>query len=596
MTPLRGKRLGDLLLDSGLITSDQLEKAIRYQAEKRILLGQAIHDLGYAPEIEVLKVVARQFDVDPWDMTAHPPDPSVRDSIDGEICRRFGVIPLQRKEDRLWLGMRNPNDLEVLDLVQGKVKERVIPVLVSERLLKIQLVEAYGDTMEERVGMLVQQALDESVGHRAVYESQETAALTEEDTAPVVELVNQVLGDAIRSHASDIHFEPRQNQVDIRFRIDGRLVEVRQFPKSLHGMVCARIKIMAELDIVEHRLPQDGRFSAKIDNRTVDLRISVLPHYHGPRIVLRILDRAVALKKVSELGLSDHNVHAFTSLIRKPYGMILLTGPTGSGKTTTLYAALNSLKDVATNIMTCEDPVEYDIEGINQSQVNEKVGLNFASQLRAILRQDPDIVLVGEIRDKETADTAIRAALTGHLVLSTLHANDAPSAVPRLLDMGIDPFLLSSSLIGVISQRLLRRNCPHCATSRAILPHELALLQCYLGSTRVETLKEGTGCPRCKEGFRGRTGIHEVMVVTPEVGHAIADQRPVDALRSIAREYGYRTMQHDSLERVVGGETTLAEAQRLVFFDEFQRTSQEHFVARPSDQEPPAEAVNRPAA
>jgi type IV pilus assembly protein PilB len=388
---------------------------------------------------------------------------------------------------------------------------------------------------------------------------------------PVVGLVNQLISDAIRMKASDIHIEPRAGAAALRLRIDGELVRCGEIPAKLMPMVVTRIKVMAKLDIVEFRVPQDGRIRVNLDGRGIDLRVSVLPNHHGQRVVMRILDQATALKKLDQMGFHPNNLGIFRTLIQKPYGMILVTGPTGSGKTTTLYGALNELKRVGTNIMTCEDPVEYDLEGINQSQVNDKVGLTFAMQLRAILRQDPDIVLVGEIRDHETAQTAIRAAMTGHLVLSTLHCNDAPSAVPRLLDMGVDPFLLSTSLIGVMAQRLVRRLCPECRRQGVPTGQELTLMNHYLGEVGVPLVWRPGGCPKCANtGIVGRMAVHEVMPITTEVGKKIAACASMDELRDAAARFGYRTMQHDALDRVVNGTTSIEEAMRLIYFDTFE--------------------------
>jgi type IV pilus assembly protein PilB len=379
--------------------------------------------------------------------------------------------------------------------------------------------------------------------------------------------VNQILIDAIRMGSSDIHLEPRENRVDVRYRLDGELQRVKELPPDIMPMLATRLKIMAELDIVENRLPQDGHMGVVLDGREVDVRISVLPSAHGQRFVLRILDKCFSLKALPELGMNEHNLSMFRSLITKPYGMILVTGPTGSGKTTTLYAALREIMRSTNNIMTCEDPIEYEIDGINQSQVNEKVGLTFAAQLRAILRQDPDVILVGEIRDRETADTAIRAALTGHLVLSTLHCNDSPSAVPRLLDMAIDPFLLSTCLIGVTSQRLVRTLCPHCRQPDDN-PEEEVLLQSIFGDAKRPPIFKPKGCPICfQTGYRGRTGVHELLPVAPEVASAIASRMPMPYVRQVAAAHGYEPLQVDAMRRVLQGKTSIAEAKRQVFFE-----------------------------
>jgi type IV pilus assembly protein PilB len=421
--------------------------------------------------------------------------------------------------------------------------------------------ELYGaKAREAEFDTLIEDATEERAGKPR---STKTVQKMDFDSRPIVNLVNNLLSEAIRAGASDVHIEPRSERVDVRYRIDGQMKKVSEIPQALLPMITTRLKIMAEIDIVEFRVPQDGRVTVQIDGRQVDLRVSVLPNYHGQRIVLRILDQSKSLKSLNEIGFRDRDLHLFRSLVRKPYGMFLVTGPTGSGKTTTLYAALAELREVTNNIMTCEDPIEYDIDGINQSQVNEKVGLTFASQLRATLRQDPDIILVGEIRDGETAQTAMRAAMTGHLVLTTLHCNDAASAIPRLLDMDIDPFLLSTSLIGVMSQRLLRVLCPHCKDEEIADGEDRALLEAY--GFAAEPVGIPKGCAMCSgTGYKGRAPVHEIMPVTPALARMIAEREPVESLRKAA---GFVGMQEEAIEMALAGLTSLAEAQRVVFFE-----------------------------
>jgi type II secretory ATPase GspE/PulE/Tfp pilus assembly ATPase PilB-like protein len=414
----------------------------------------------------------------------------------------------------------------------------------------------------EQMNRLVTEALDEFGG-----DSAESSVATEAEMRPVVGLINEILTEAIRMRASDIHLEPRKDRVEFRYRVDGQLQRMHEIPSKLQAALITRIKIMSQLDIVEYRVPQDGRMGYSVDGRMIDLRVSVLPNYYGQRIVMRILDRSQTLRQMVELGLSEHNMELFDDIIHKPYGLVLVTGPTGSGKTTTLYGVLNRLKDSTNNIMTCEDPVEYDIDGVNQSHVNEKVGLTFAAQLRAILRQDPDIVLVGEIRDKETAETAIRAALTGHLVLSTLHCNDAASAIPRLMDMGIEPFLLSTAVIGITGQRLARILCKHCKEQYSPSADDVRLFDQQLHGN-LPLIWRPVGCAKCNNtGYSGRMGIHEVLPVTSDVQRAIAGCETTDTLRTLGAEYGYLPMQHDVINRVLAGDTSLNEARRLVFFD-----------------------------
>ena len=501
-----------------------------------------------------------------------PPTAEALTKISVKICKQYQILPVQVRGDLLILAMRNPGDIDAIDFARTTSNMRIEPVLASETKLAALIERMERQTEQGAVlSSHVSKAMVElqARGGSGDDEKNEHELEVADEERPVVALVNQVLQDAIRMGASDIHIEPRNDKVDIRLRIDGELVRIREIPDELQRMLITRIKIMSDMNIAEHRIPQNGRISARVDGRGVDLRVSTLPNVHGERVVLRILDKTKSLKSLDRLGFSDHNLHLFRELINKPYGIFLVTGPTGSGKTTTLYAGLSELISVKNNIMTCEDPVEYDIQGINQSQVNDKVGLTFAAQLRAILRQDPDIVLVGEIRDEETAMTALRAAQTGHMVLSTLHTNDAPSALPRLLDMGIEPFLLANTLTGVMAQRLVRVSCVHCKEPYEPTDFERKLIRKYLGGdVDFSGMIHSPGCTECfSTGFRGRAAIHEVLPINEYLQDLIADRAPMEKMRSSAKQLGFRTMQYDILLRVLKGDTTLAEAQRVVFFD-----------------------------
>lgn len=561
------KRLEELLVAHRLITQEQLEQALAIQQTRHELLGDILVQLGFITEERLLQVLAMQKGVAAWQLQNEPPTYEAVSLLTGDICRSYQILPVAVKGDRLVLAMRDPDDVEAIEMVRSLTNLRVEPVLASETRLARTIEEVYHGAVptNRSVDRLVNRAMGEISQDQG--EEPQNATVTEAEMRPVVGLVNQIIAEAIRMGASDIHIEPRIDRVEIRYRIDGQLQRVREIPSALQRALIARIKIMAVLDIVEYRVPQDGRISVTVDGRPVDIRVSVLPNYHGQRVVLRILDKSIALRTLDEIGFSEHNIALFMEMITKPYGLILVTGPTGSGKTTTLYAALNYLKQVTNNIMTCEDPVEYDIDGINQSYVNEKVGLTFAKQLRAILRQDPDIILVGEIRDGETAETAIRAALTGHLVLSTLHCNDAPSAIPRLTDMGVEPFLLSTALIGVMAQRLIRVLCPYCAEEYIPSQEEQRLLSHRAGPDAVRIWRP-VGCPNCNSiGYRGRTGIHEVMPIPAEMQKLIAECAPMETLRHAAALYGYRPLQEDVCDRVLMGQTSLEEARRVVFFE-----------------------------
>lgn len=566
-------RLGELLMSLKLINTKQLQQGLELQRDSRAPLGSILVGLGYITEDQLLNALAAQMGVSPWRLDEQPPRNTAVARVPHNVARTYQLLPVDIRGDLLVVAMRNPMDVDAIDLVHNMTSMRIEPVLVDSDRLTNAIESAYAgfsgaSTGATNMDKLVMEAINDfGTDTKKVAVTDEKDA----DSKPVVGLVNQIIGDAIRMGASDIHIEPRGKKVDVRYRVDGDLRRVRDIPLSILPALTTRMKIMAELDIVEFRVPQDGRFGVKVDNREIDIRMSVLPNQHGQRIVLRVLDKSQSLKRLPELGFSEEHLTTFRSLISKPYGMLLVTGPTGSGKTTTLYAALAELKNERRNIMTCEDPIEYEIEGINQSQVFEKVGLTFAAQLRAILRQDPDVILVGEIRDGETAQTAIRASMTGHLVLSTLHCNDAPSSVPRLLDMGTDPFLLSTSVIGVMSQRLIKKLCTHCKDTKPATSQEMETLHVHFpGLAGHANLCHPVGCPKCDgSGYKGRTAVQELMPVTSEVSRAIANRESMDVIREIASASGYRPMQESAMGLVLAGETTIEEARRNVFFDSF---------------------------
>ncbi len=563
------EELEDLLLAHRLVNHEQILNALKAQRVTQEPLGDLLVSQGAITEEQLLKVLAASSGVAPWNLKKERPATDAVTRLPIELCRKYQMLPVQVRGDLLLVAMRNPQDGLAIETARNVSGLRVEPVLANESRLQ-RAIEQFAEGAREGrcVEALVAKAMLEVSGSR--FSEDESHALGEIDTRPVVGLVNQIFTDAIRMRASDIHLEPRSNSVEVRYRLDGQLSLVQEFPSVLLPMVAARIKIMAELDIVEHRLPQDGRITAKLDRRDIDMRVSVLPNHHGPRIVLRILDRSATLKPLSQLGFSEHNLEMFRKFIVKPHGMILVTGPTGSGKTTTLYAALNEIKSEATNIMTCEDPIEYDIAGINQSQVNEKVGLTFGAQLRATLRQDPDVVLVGEIRDLETAEIAIRASMTGHLVFSTLHTNDAPGAIPRLVDIGVKPYLIATSVIGIMAQRLVRCLCPECKQHQAPTHQQAALMDSVLGNAERHRVYRAVGCPACfGTGYRGRIALNEMLPVTPEMQRLIASGATTEELRHEGARYGFRTMQFDAMQRVVSGETSFEEAARVVFLEDY---------------------------
>ncbi len=556
------RNLGQILVSHRLISEAQLARALDMQRERDEPIGKALVRLGYASESQIVRVLAAQLGVSPWDLEAVPPEPEVRALLPDEICERHSMIPAAMNGERLVLAMSNPLDASAIDAAYRACGMRIEPVLAGDAQIERALagiLPARGRTrtMDSLVGQAAKEGGNNDFAHQQT-------ALDADEGGPIAELANQLLADAIRQRASDVHIEPRHDGVDVRYRIDGEMSLARELPSSVLSMIAARVKILAELDVVETRLPQDGRITVAIDGRDVDVRVSVLPSYHGPRIVMRVLDRSASLRGVEDLGMSAEILQSFRASLARPYGLFIVTGPTGSGKTTSLYAALSEIRKVTRNIMTCEDPVEYDIDGVSQTQGNEKFGLTFPIALRSTLRQDPDVIMVGEMRDRETAETAIRAALTGHLVLTTLHCNDAPSAIPRLLEMGVDPYLLSSCLAGTSSQRLLRSLCPKCR-----VPSEESFQASFpesFGISKVTgSLYRAVGCARCRgTGYVGRFAVHEIMSVSPKLANAIAGRAPVEVIRQLAAESGYQPMSWEVARAVLEGRTTMSEAQRLV--------------------------------
>jgi len=556
------KRLGDVLIDRKILTPQDVLAAVDMQAKTGRPLGEVLVQMGFATDEQLAEALAEQQDVPTWDLHKKPPTPEALELLPGDFCASHQVLPVKLSGQILILAMQNSGNLSVIDDARKRTKLWVQAVQAPDKQLSEAIDEAYGKRNEQSVEDLVTLALDEySVKTEDVEKS-----VTEEETRPVIGLVNQIIADAVAMRASDIHLDPREKVCELRYRVDGRLIKKREIPRALMPMVVARIKIMADLDVADHRLPQDGRIAVTIGKKQLDLRVSVLPCKHGGRIVFRVLDRSAALKRLDELGFNDTNVKLFRDLIEKPYGIILVTGPTGSGKTTTLYAALNEIRDEGTNIITCEDPIEYEIPGISQSQVHEKIGLTFSAQLRSILRQDPDVILVGEMRDTETAEIAIRAALTGHLVLSTLHCNDAAGAIPRLADMGVVPYLTATSVVGVVAQRLLRRLCPHCKKLGPPTDRDRIIMRIF--NRPLDDVYHPVGCPQCLgRGYLGRMAVHEILPVSENMTRPIINGATAEILRDLGAPNGYRPMQEDAFDRVEKGLTTFEEARRLIFFD-----------------------------
>jgi len=476
------------------------------------------------------------------------------------------ILPLYKENGKVVVGIVDPSNILVLDDLRMITRSDVVPVVVPKNEMVETISQIWGSEEVEKV-------LEEIIVQREEEAQYQEVSLEEisSEEGPMAKLVNSMLVDAVKKEASDIHIEPLERNVRVRFRIDGILHEVMYIQKRFQAALVSRIKIMSDMDISERRIPQDGRIKVNIHGEVYDLRVSTLPGVYGEKVVLRLLGRSTVALSLESLGFSEHNYERYLKMLKTPYGIILLTGPTGSGKSTTLYASLNMINSPDINIVTVEDPVEYQLTGIHQVQVNPKAGLTFASALRSILRQDPDVVLVGEIRDEETARIAIQAALTGHLVLSTLHTNDAPSAFTRLIDMGIEPFLISSSLLGAVAQRLVRTICPYCKAPYEPTKEEMTALKATLGEdfdVSNITFYKGQGCPRCNNrGYKGRTAIHEIMLMNDEIRELILKKSSREVIREAARKYGMVTLREDGMEKVLKGITTIEEVMRVTAAD-----------------------------
>ncbi|MGG6314093.1 GspE/PulE family protein [Paenibacillus macerans] len=549
------KRLGELLLESGIITEPQLQTALEEQQLTRKKLGDVLLAQGVLTEHQLIEVLEFQLGIPHVTLSRFQIDAKLCQVIPEQMAKRYQVLPIRVDGRKLMVAMADPLDLFVIDDLRMSTGFTIEPAIISRGELQRGIARLYGlqDSMNEMI---------KDLGAGAAQIEVEDSIILGEDS-PVVRLVQQMIEQAVRLGASDIHIDPMDTQLTIRYRIDGQLRNERSIPKSMQGVITARLKILGNLNIAERRLPQDGRIKMLVDGKQIDIRLSSLPTVHGEKIVMRLLDLADGVKGLEKLGMTEHNLGLFRRMIEKQHGMVLLTGPTGSGKTTTLYSALQQLNREEMNIITVEDPVEYMLDGVNQMQVHPAAGLTFAKGLRSILRQDPNIVMVGEIRDLETAEIAIRASLTGHLVFSTLHTNDAVSTVVRLRDMGIEPYLIASSVIGIVAQRLVRCICPDCKTAYTPEMQESLYLE-RLG-VKADKLYRGTGCGTCgKSGYRGRMAVHEALLIGDDLRSAIVGGRSIHELRRLAKDQGMTTLFADGIRKVLEGQTTLQEIIREV--------------------------------
>lgn len=550
------KPLCDLLIEYGLLQQSQLDKALAFQHAKGGQIGEILINFGYITEADIIWVLERQSGVSYVDLSNLHLGKEIAATLPIALVEKYKIVPIKKEEGKITIAMLDPTNFFAIDDVRLLTGCAVEAVIASERDLMRTINKLYG--LDE----LVEKAINKLRTEDTVLVPQ----IQTTDDAPIISIVNSLFTQAVREGASDIHIEPQEKVLRVRFRIDGILREIVAFTRDIHAAIVSRIKIMGNMDIAEKRLPQDGRINIVEQGREIDIRVSTLPTIFGEKAVLRILDKAAAILDINKLGFSAGNLERYRRLYSQSYGMILVTGPTGSGKSTTLYSTLSEINTIGRNTITIEDPVEYRLEGANQVQVNPKAGLTFSSGLRSILRQDPNIVMVGEIRDAETADIAIRAALTGHLVLSTLHTNDAAGALTRLIDMGIEPFLVSSAVLGVLAQRLVRVICPKC--KKRYTPEPDSLERLYLGIARdlpIELYK-GQGCAHCGfTGYRGRMGIHEVMPISPHIREMISRHATADEITLCAGKAGMVSMKEDGIQKALAGMTTIEEVMRVAY-------------------------------
>ncbi len=565
------QRLGDLLVKEKVITQEQLDQALKVQKESGTRLGSILVKLGYLSDEDVTNFLSRQYGVPAINLAYFEIDPTVVKLIPYETAKRYQILPLSRVGASLTIAMVDPTNVFAMDDIKFMTGFNIEPVVASESSILDGIEKAYGAAHEEdleKVMMSMTEGGDADVELQAEEEEMGLSELERAaDEAPIVKLVNLILTDAVKRGASDIHVEPYEKEYRVRFRVDGILQTIMSPPMKLKDAITSRIKIMAKLDISEKRLPQDGRIMLKVNlggrKKQLDYRVSTLPTLWGEKIVMRLLDKENLRLDMTKLGFEPESLVKFEKAILKPYGMVLVTGPTGSGKTNTLYSAISRLNVPDTNIMTAEDPVEFQLAGVNQVQMKESIGLNFAAALRAFLRQDPNIILVGEIRDFETAEIAIKAALTGHLVLSTLHTNGAPETISRLMNMGIEPFLVATSVHMIVAQRLVRRVCGECKAEVELPPQ--ALIEAGFTPAEAKTVKvsKGKGCGVCNNtGYKGRCGLYEVMEIDDEVRELILVGASAVELKKKAVERGMITLRRSGLIKAMAGATTLEEVAR----------------------------------
>jgi type IV pilus assembly protein PilB len=554
---IKKKYLGELLVNAGLISEMQLKEAIAEQAKTSRKLADILKDKKYITDQQLTEILQIQRGIPYIDLDQVQIDRTLADIIPLTLARRYIMLPVYIKDNKLFLAMADPLNIVAIEDARTVSNMQVLPLICSKSAIESAIHRLYGN--ENAEAAIQELSRDDLPGAIAADQADDS----EISNAPIVKLINSILDQAIKTRASDIHIEPLEKEVRVRLRVDGQLINAFSVPKNAQAGVITRIKIMGNMDIAEKRLPQDGRYKIIQYGNEIDVRISILPTVYGEKAVMRLLDRQNFLIPKERLGFTPQNLEKFDLLLKNPHGIILVTGPTGSGKSTTLYTMLAELNKITSNIITVEDPVEYMLKGLNQVQVNTKAGLTFASGLRSILRQDPDIIMIGEIRDQETVDIAIRAAITGHLVLSTIHTNDAPSTISRLIDMGIPSYMLSASIVGIISQRLVKKICPYCKTPYT--PTEFEKKAC--GMDFDAQIFYGVGCSYCNNtGYRGRIAVHEVMPVSQPIRELITHNVSLDELRNyVINREGMRTIRQECLRLLVDGVTTIEEVIRTAY-------------------------------
>lgn len=562
------RKLGQILVDLGYLTEDQLWDVLEEQKQSPgEVIGQVAIRMGMVTDAQVTEALAEQWGMPIVNLAETTITPKALELVPMTMAELYKIMPIAEKDGVLTIAMADPQNVAALDDLRNFLGVDVRGTVSNHKDVEAAIRRYYADKEESIESVIAGLEDDGSEEESRGFDLSAEAEMT--DAAPIRKLLNMILLLAIKDQASDIHFEPFEDEFKVRVKADGMLYEMVPPPRHLANSIISRIKIMSELDISERRLPQDGRIELNVGGNQVDLRVSVLPTMFGESVVMRVLDRTVVQLDLNKIGMDAHLLAEFRSMIKRPNGIVLVTGPTGSGKTTTLYSALNEINDIETKVITTEDPVEYDIDGLIQVPVNPDIDVTFATVLRAILRHDPDTILVGEIRDYETAEVAVQSALTGHLVFSTLHTNDAPSAITRLRDMGIEPFLITACLEGILAQRLVRKICVECRTQFEPSDELLMELQLPVQQARQYKFYYGRGCPRCNNsGYKGRTGIHELLNVTDDIRDMITGNSNVDDLRNFARTQGMITLRESGLKLIFDGVTTIDEIVRETVMDD----------------------------